>query len=261
MASLFRNILLAGLLLPLLQQQAVGLVQSNSNSNGKAEVFRVVGVPGGTQFLPAAYVNTFRRWQIDPDSSKLAPIEGSCFTDSTSVNGEDNISVQPTLNFLIKGGAPAYVLAGLLAATPTNNNEQVLLAASNTNHLAQQWTTFAMAAEPKFRIELFLGPGDGTDDRVGVVPAQTVNEVVERLGMALSQTNTQEFASGFHLVTIPVKMDMNKNEAQQSDASMLTCVATAEPDARELLTLDESMLEMTATSMLGIEATQILHTM
>ena len=229
--------------------------ETTEEKDATAEVYRIVGIPGsGIQYLPKSYVKTFPRWNVDPAEKKLIPVEeqtteGSCDSHSQS----DNISVQPTLNFLVKGGVPTYVLVGLSVGAPNDTS-------NNHNYLAQQWTTFATTAAPNFRVELFLGSGDGADNSVGVVDTPKIREYMEVFGQAFATAEHHDLQSGFHIVTITMKMDTSKMETKQGDASTLTCVGTSESDAKQMLALDDDQMETKATSKLSIEASKVLST-
>jgi hypothetical protein len=217
----------------------------------KIEVYKIVGVLGGTQHLPASYVDTFSRWRID-DSDQIIPVSSEeCALDKES---STTIRMQPTINFLLKSGVPSYMFVGLQVEEGK---------AMQINHFAQQWTTFDTAAEPNFRVELFMSQPDGkTVQRLGVVDAKRINQAVEQLGKALSTTGVEDLASGFHIVEFPLKMDMEVLEMARGKGGtmMLTCLATSEPDASRLLRIADKELEKTAASKLQVDAWRILGT-
>lgn len=189
-------------------------------------VYKIVGIPGtGTQHLPESYVKTFARWQLTP-SHGLVPA-------TLEPLPLQHKQVRPSLNFLIKGGTPAYIMAGLQIST---TGQQVL---------AQQWTTFRTAVEPNFRLVVYQGNADGADERILLVDSQRLRSMVEQLGMALSMANTTAvIADAFHVVSMPLDwIPVEKDDT-------VTCVLTAENDAREVFTLDQDLVEMTATSLL-----------
>jgi hypothetical protein len=202
---------------------------------------KIVGIPGtGTQLLPESYVRSFNRWNLDDDGN-LSKRQEKC-----DVAGISSSSlIRPTLDFLIKGGVPVYVMAGLEVR---ENLDDV----TSRPLLAHQWTTFAMAVEPNFRFSVFAGPGDGTDDQLASAGNEAVKEILERLGFLLSQsTSADDFTDGFHILSIPAGSEWIKLPSDQFET--LTCVSTAEPDTRELLTLDEGLIEMTASSVLQVK--------
>ena len=232
----------------------------------KREVYKVVGLLGKTpQYLPTSYVKSFSRWQLS-DTGSLVPIATpateECTADESQMK-DDTISIQPTISFLLNGGVPVYLFAGLWVSTGTHgqNKWQKMISGDN-HHLAQQWTTFDIAAHPNFRMEVFMGKGDGIDEkRLGVVDAREIKEAVEQLGTALASCQEQDLSSGFHTVSIPLKMvDMSDLDMARGKGGtmMLTCVATAESNALQLLSLDMKSFEQTATSKLEVEAFKVL---
>ena len=238
----------------------------------KGNVYKVVGpAAGGPQYLPASYVKTFSRWQISGTGSLVPAVTTEECTADESQEKDDTIRIQPTINFLLKGGGvPAYLFAGLWVGTGTNNNGQsqspeIMISGDNNHHyLAQQWTTFDVAVHPNFRMEIFLGLGDGVDDkRLGVVDAQEIKEAVEQLGTALASSQEEDLSGGFHIVSIPLKIMVDMSDLDMARGKggtmMLTCVATAESNALQLLSLDEKAFEQqTATSKLVVEAFKVL---
>lgn len=230
---------------------------STEKEQTDVDVYKVVGLQGGTQYLPASYVNAFSRWQLDASGKLVAMSTEECSVEKESGATEITMNIQPTINFLLKGGVPTYIFAGLWVHD--GQNKQI---SGEANHLAQQWTTFSQAAKSNFRVEVFMGQGDGSNDRrLGVVDAPQIDQALEQLGTALSITNAKDLGNGFHIVTIPLKMmgmedlDMARGK---SGTMIMTCIATAEPEALKLLSLDNESLENTATSKLNVEAFKIL---
>jgi hypothetical protein len=177
------------------------------------------------------------------DTGKLSQTRRDCHLPLVG-----SVEVRPTVDFLIKGGIPAYFMVGLEA-----KKVEVVCPL-----LAQQWTTFGMAVEPNMRLLVYVGAGDGTDERLAHFGRDSVQEVLERLGVLLSDTATDDFATGFHIVSLPISNDwITLSSAHQHDS--LTCFATAEPDARELFTIDDNLLEMTATSMLQLKLSDLME--
>jgi hypothetical protein len=214
---------------------ATALSQTSHNS------IKIVGIPGtGTQLLPESYVQSFNRWNLDDDGN-LSKGQGKC-----DVSGISSSSlIRPTLDFLVKGGIPVYVMGGLEVRDNADDPTSRPL-------LAQQWTTFAIAVEPNFRVSVFAGPGDGTDELLAHAGNESVKAILERLAFLLSQsTSADDFTDGFHIVSIPAGTDWIK--ISSDEIQTLTCVSTAEQDDREALTLDEGLLEMTATSVLQVD--------
>lgn len=253
--------------------------------------FKIVGLPGtGTQYFPESYVPNLQRWRLIQTSTRTTPTPTTtspnhdeypeeeaathrleAWTTCTANDEEEEevsrknqeneaststtgiVLVKPTMDFLIKSGQPSYVMAGLEVST------------MDSPLLAQQWVSFATSVEPNFRLLLFQGASDGTDDRLAVVHAQDIRLAVERLGRVLSQSDDADLFQGFHIVSVPLVedwiplsvLDLSQPEGQDRDNIVVSCMLTAEPDAREIFTLDEYLVEMTATSLLQVRLNQL----
>lgn len=249
--------------------------EKDEATTSASEVYKIVGIPGsGPQYLPKTYVKTFPRWILDQDKGKLVRVnekeddnvDGSCDSSSSS-SSSDTVSVQPTLNFLLKGGKPTYVFVGLSVGAPNDN--AVGSSNNNQHYLAQQWTTFAATAERNFRIELFLGPGDGTDDVMGVVGGPKVKKYLGVFGQLLATTDENELASGFHIVTIAMKLmdtSTKMQTNQKTNASTITCVAASDSNAKQMIAAldDDDQQQQTEAakrvSKLSMDATKIWNT-
>lgn len=206
--------------------------------------FRIVGNSRtGTQYLPTSYALNFARWEIDRDS-KLVRLEDQPVLNLSSRYTQ----IRPTIDFVVRGGVPAYFMAGLQTSISVEN-----IVRPYSSVIAQQWLTFDMSIEPNMRLLIFRGEGDGSDERVALFGPETVNNALERLAVTLSEENEQ-LKQGFHILSIPIDNEwITLTEAEEciSDALVsVSCMATAEPEPRELLSLDDSLLEMTATSLL-----------
>lgn len=214
--------------------------------------------------MPASYVKSLSFWQIVESSGQLVAISKEECAAEQETAAAVSISVQPTINFLLKNGIPSYLFVGLWVDNGQTETEskQITL---ETNYLAQQWTTFEIAADPNFRIELFMGQGDGSDDRrLGMVDSKRVNQAVEQLGKTLATTEIDDLAQGFHIVTIPLKMDILEDldmARGKGGTMMFTCLASAVaiPDTVQLLRIEDSLLEKTSTSQLQVEAWKVLN--
>jgi hypothetical protein len=80
--------------------------------------------------------------------------------------------------------------------------------------------------EPIMRLLVYVGAGDGTDERLAHFGRDTVQEVLEKLEVLLSDTVTDDFATGFHIVSLPISNDwIALSSSHQRDS--LTCFATA----------------------------------
>jgi hypothetical protein len=66
-----------------------------------------------------------------------------------------------------------------------------------------------------------------------------------------SSTTTDDYSNS-KLDWIPVNMQATASSSSSSTTPILTCLATAEVNARELLSLDPTLLEMTVTSILQV---------
>jgi len=280
--------------------------------------YKIVGVPGGTgtQLLPASYVSSFSWWTFC--RNRLVPVRTSAVvtTAKNDVDGDSTgsflgrssrgvVRIRPALDVLVKGGVPSYVMAGLQCSTfggneqgdatepesspaaPTETTQEGAAVPALLLLLAEQWTTFATAVEPNFRLAVYRGIADGADARLAFVDSSTVRGTVERLGVLLSESgdrkgkggdsdglseieNSAVLSDGFHIVSVPlaeewisvVEEEEEEEEEEEgggngSGGDILTCFLTAEADIRELFTLDESLVEMTATSFLKVPVRRI----
>jgi hypothetical protein len=184
------------------------------------------------------------------------------------------LSMQPSLDVLFRNGVPSYVMAGVLLSDAEGE-----VASPFT---AFQWTTFANAVEPSFRILLYTGSGDGSDD---VLWAKTepaaLQQALGQLGVLLAEEEAADsLSSAFQIVSCPLAFRARSAPtAEEEDAlswidqggvlplsslagehpqTVLTMLATAETDAREVLTLDPSLAEMTITSLLQVPLAELL---
>lgn len=226
----------------------------------KADVYKIVGTPNGrTEYLPASYAKSFPRWQVSK-GGELIPISTEEECNLNEAEKSTTISIQPTINFLLRKGVPTYLFVGLWAS-----DEKSPHITSKTHHWAQQWTAFDQATKSNFHVEVWMGPGNGsTDRRLGLVEAQPVKDAVEQLGIILATTQEQDLAEGYQILSIPLKMDTKEEwdmDRSKGGLMMLTSVATGEADVGQLLSLDKSDLEQTGASRLQVEAFQVLSSM
>lgn len=220
-------------------------------------VFKIVGVPGtGTQHFPESYIandGLIRRWRVTSDHSVLQECTKTVSTssmiplDEPSPSSEGGqVSVRPTIEFLVKSGTPMYTIAGL----EVYGDDQ--------RRLAHQWITFGTSVEPNLRMVVFKGPGDGSDERLALVTPDQVRDALERLGNAMSQSGSVDLTVGFHVVSVPLLRDwLSVGSNHQEGKQVLTCVLTAERDPREVFTLSDDLIEMTATSLLTCQASSL----
>jgi hypothetical protein len=226
----------------------------------RAGVFKIVGVPGsGTQHFPESYATNdalIRRWRVGP-SPQCVPVLQECMktvttpsnpliAESRTSSGEWRATVRPTIEFLVKSGTPMYAFACLEVD------------GVDEPKLAQQWITFETSIEPNFRMIVYKGPGDGTDDRLALVTPGQVRNALERLGNAMSQSGSDDLTMGFHIVSVPLLSDwLSVGSCEQHEEQVLTCVLTAERDPREVFTLSDDLIEMTATSLLRCQTSSL----
>lgn len=227
----------------------VALIASASalSTTAQNHIVNIVGLPGGrTQSLPTNYVYSFPRWQLVSDDGDIE--EGPTGTSGTFVTlrWAKGLKMRPTLDILFKGGVPSYVMAGM----------QIYLGDTIiASPLARQWTTFDFAGQPNFRIEAFQQEGDAVEEwRFGSDPVKLLKEALQMFGFVSSNLNeeTESIMSGFHILTIPLKVPWTEIPNPSEESYTVSCVATAEPEAESLLTLDQDLLEMTASSMLQL---------
>lgn len=244
-----------------------GLTTTNSNLHHRIWNFvQIVGLPGGgTQSLPTNYVqNHIRRWQVNDDDGTVG--EDVCQQSDVNLQTQwtPTLQYRPVLEFLIKGGVPSYVIAGLQLRDLDLTQQPITV-----RPLARQWTTIQFAVEPNFRIELFQYQHQLSDDerrpdgsksidqiaewKLGdQQPAKLVKRAMELFGLVTSELkNDSGLLEGFSIVSVPLPVAWSDVPRPPSGGwYTVACMATAEPDAQELLTLDQDLLEMTASSLL-----------
>jgi hypothetical protein len=202
----------------------------------------IVGLPGGvTQSLPISYIQNFQRWLVQDGQIRSRV----CDSKISEIEWQAPMQIRPTFDVLIKSGVPSYVMAGL----QVQGNGQKLCP------LARQWTTFSFAVEPNFRVEAFTshgGEGKAALD-LGGNPAERMKNAMELFGIAFSQLGDgSSLNEGFHIVSIPLGSEWKTLPSPEKGPYVLTCLATAEPEAEELLTMDPGLAEMTASSIMEL---------
>jgi len=304
---------------------ALNLVaESTTTGSHKIVGSRMTG--SGCQYLPQSYVQSWERWsvvvveqqqeQLDDDnqySLQREPAADPAVSSSTLRLSDDtnDWQLRPCLQFLIKGGMPANVMAGLQVVRTTNpedttcrdDRDDSTTATTSTittrPYLAQQWLDVSALGmmnpqqqqQPQFRYHWYVGPADGTDELVG--SSHAAWPALDTLVAEILPQHDELFATGFHIVAVPFDNhgDGNTNnnndttdgpgttlsklqevvsqsfsgssssssitsvEDDDDDSSQqlfLTCLATGEADAREVLTLDPTLAEMTLSSILQI---------
>jgi hypothetical protein len=202
----------------------------------------IVGLPGGvTQSLPISYVQSFQRWVVE--GGKV--LSRVCDSKISEIEWQATMEIRPTFDVLIKSGVPSYAMAGL----------QVRGNTQESCPLARQWTTLSFAVEPNFRVEVFTGNCDDGNAAldVGGNPTESMKNALEVFGIVLSQLGeSSSLSEGFHIVSIPLENDWKPLPPPVKGPYMLTCLATAEPEAEELLTMDPGLVEMTASSIMEL---------
>jgi len=221
----------------------VSIVGSVAGLSAAATV-NIVGLPGGvTQSLPINYVQSFQRWVVQ-DGQVLSRV---CNSKISEIEFSNDTKIRPTLDVLIKSGAPSYVMAGLQIQ---GNHQDVC-------PLARQWTTFGFAVEPSFRVETFVSNNNDVESHEALIvkddSVEQMKAAMELFGIVLSQTGEgSPLSEGFHIVSIPLESEWIALPSPEKGPYMLICLATAEPEAKELLTMDPGLVEMTASSVLEL---------
>jgi len=202
----------------------------------------------------------------------------------------DKLQFRPSLNFLIKGAIPAYALAGVEVRVPSDaskNGKEWRNFGMNCQPLASQWTDFNIAIENGFRVETFYGKskGKGEEDEEeesidwkdisgsgeesctesAVEERKTraqegTKKALETLATLLvSMEDESPLVDGMHIVSIPVSDEWTDLPSLkgEDETYKLVSVGTVESDAKELLNMGEDMIEMSATSLLNVEVSQI----
>jgi hypothetical protein len=168
-----------------------------------------------------------------------------CDSTISEIEWQAPIQVRPTFDVLIKTGIPSYVMAGL----------QVRRHEKEFCPLARQWTTFSFAVEPNFRVEAFTSLGDDQNAALefGGNPAERMKNAMELFGIMFSQLGEDSSLNeSFHIVSIPMENEWTTLPSPEKGPYILTCLATAEPKAEELLTMDPGLAEMTASSIMEL---------
>ena len=217
------------------------------STTAQNHIVNIVGLPGGrTQSLPTSYVYSFSRWQVLDDHGAIE--EGATGFSGTSLTlrWTEGLKMRPTLDILFKSGVPSYVMVGM----------QIYLGDTIiASPLARQWTTFEFAGEPNFRIEAFQQEGDDVVAlRFCSEPAKQLKKALQMFGFVSSNLNDETISimSGFHILSIPLQVPWTTISQPLKESYVVSCVATAEPDAETLLTMDQVLLEMTSSSILDL---------
>ena len=250
---------------------------------------QIVGMPGGApQMLPASYIKSLTRWSIEfsGDDGKEISVEklkgadsnddDNGFVNPTSTlelwwpSDIDKLQARPTLDILLQRGTPVYASGGMDIRVPPDaaaDGMEWRNYGMNSQPLARQWTTFGFAIEPNFRVETFWGEASNNKDEgeetkkvkwecLKQYSAADMTKTLELFAEFISEIDEESpLISGFHVVSIP--MGTEWFDLPKGTPYALVSLATAEPDAEELLTMDTDLVAMTATSILGVEVSQI----
>lgn len=234
---------------------------SDSDSNSDEPSWTLVGLPGASSDLEGSDSGGF----VDPTSTDELwwPVD------------IQKLQVRSTLDVILQRGSPAYVAGGMHVRVPPEvsaNGAEWRNYGLSSQPLARQWTTFGFAVEPNFRVETFLGRGSSSEpdweylSTFDAIPKEKSNNsgsskcmrnAIETLGIFLSGLDeTSPLSQGFHVLSIPVDKGWIDLPALDQEPYALVSLATAEPDAKELLTMDSDIVTMTATSILAVEVSQ-----
>eukprot|EP00979_Chaetoceros_neogracilis_P006986 scaffold1434_cov133-Chaetoceros_neogracile.AAC.8 len=278
---------------------------------------QIVGLAGGTQFLPGSYINTVPRWSAEmvaDETIALSRLIGSGldrdlppqtvaqqFVDPTS-NEElwwpadlQTLQARPTLDFLVKDAVPTYVLAGVEMRVPSESSmdgREWKNFGMNSQPLASQWTTFGIAVENGFRVELYYGKtlitntgddeNDTTDwkalgdhasddssleeeissvekDNIIMKYAKKTQNALGVIGNLLAVIDdTSPLADGMHIVSVPITNDwIDLPDVEDENGYKLVSVGTVESDAKELLNLDNDLIALSAATVLKVKVLRI----
>lgn len=266
------------------QAQSFGTIPSND--------IKIVGLPGGNiESLPGMYVQSFQRWIVNEDSTgedecafKLEPLIGTGFNEEGWVNPTSinelwwpadlpTVQTRPTLNVLFKSGVLSYVSMGLDVRVPHKEPSGEITTWRNyglrSQPIARQWTTLDIAMEKLFHVEGFImhntleGQKKKHEPLFDTIYAAPILEQVANFIAQIDQDSP--LVNGFHVVSFPMsKIWVELHSPKESDAEAkeptvaykLACFATSEPFASKLLHFDESMLEMSSTSVLEVAVTR-----
>lgn len=293
--SLFSRIMVVVMLLMTMLVGEVNGLSSSSGMMSGSDI-QIVGMPGGTpQSLPYSYVQRFPRWSVeevgdDNNHQSLKSLPGTIsnmqdedegFVNPTSIQelwwpkDLEVLQIRPTLDVLLQSGMPKYAAGGLQVRTLSGGEKKEWRNyGMNSQPLARQWTTFGFAVEPEFRVETFLGQlptsqenendNDDNEKKKGVEwevlktsSADDMKQTLERMAGFLSQVEEDDaLLMGFHILSIPTVTEWT-DLPQPAMSTALVALATAEPDAQELLDMDNGLIALTATSILAVQLSQI----
>jgi len=202
------------------------------------------------------------------------------------------LQVRPSLDILIRGAVPAYALAGLEVKVPADvsmDEQEWKNFGLNCQPLASQWSAFEIAAETGFRVETFYGistdngeekeenntaeidwkyiASDSSDKSCTENEMETLKAKAEKgtqkamdlLGTLLAGMDDQSpLVDGMHILSFPITNEwIDLPSVSDEKGYRLVSVGTVESNAKELLSMGEDMLTMSATSILNVGVSSI----
>lgn len=218
--------------------------------------------------------------------------DGSGFVDPTSTTDLwwpwdlRRLQIRPTIDVLIRNGQLSYASAGIDVRVPNDvaeNGETWYNYGMNSQPLARQWTSFSNIYDPMFRVECLIGhqvTGDEANDSNSsnngiswekICPEQATRSIAEDAGIFVSQLDdSSPLSSGFHIVSFPLSgkwsdlPPLKEVESVKDEKGIekdgvqykITCIATPEPDAAELLSMDDGLIELSGTSVLNVDVSR-----
>ena len=252
---------------------------SNTASTGHpSHIVNIVGLPGGqTQSLPTSYAQTFGKWQITEDNELVErPCQEAIL--GAQIKWTSNLQARPAVEFMIRNGVPTYVMAGIQLRKVVGEGQDKRIVEVGPCPMARQWTTFSLAVEPQFRVEVFeqerentVAPnGEGSDETSSSTTTETfgsptawsfgedasvqMQEAMQQMAVVTSQVEEgSALLGGFHIISVPLQIQWADVPEPRGESYRVSCLATAEPDAAELLTLEDYLVEMTASAILEFD--------
>ncbi len=197
------------------------------------------------------------------------------------------IQIRPSLDVFMNSASPSYLLAGLQVRVPPSSSkdgQEWKNFGMKSQPIASQWTSFGLAVENGFRVETFIGKmqnNDNEQDNEGIdweplysldddeqscysqknAAASSTSNAIEIFGGFLAELDENSpLASGMHILSIPVDnhwRDLPSPNLEKNEQIRIASIGTVEPDAMELLSMDETLVEMSATSLLNINVLRI----
>lgn len=198
-----------------------------------------------------------------------------------------SLQVRPALDVVLRSGVPTYVLAGLNVRVPpeaSSNHVEWWNYGLHSQPLARQWMAFSWSGESSFRLECFVGHRlldeesdcDITASKnewewTNLFPTSTehlkqqqqlMQKALGDLGSFISSTGQDSsFAQGFHIVSCPLtdswinleNPSVSQNNGGARKCYKVACVATSEPDAEEILYMEDNLIPLVPASVLLVD--------